>query len=512
MAQGQGNGGDDSVGYFLIAATVIVAPMIAWKFIHTAVADATVATLIVEMNNIPGLWWDADTVIGFLRRVPTATMNWLQVHTLMNVAARPLVVPGILFLGYMGYRLKRHDYATQYRRVLGMEDLMAEQSKTYKSIQPIIRDNPVNDRTGRWDEALTPEQWMQLQGIDCAAHAETLGAVGSLLALGNVTFKDLESIFVINGFDHKSRLVDLLTIEETARRLNEKSPHILNPDMEVSVDKMIEIVRLVWIVMAEARLQVTSGEQWNFDVDDLSWYQKGLMASFILKGSHLRDESLKLTYAMAELWATEVVPYRFDDKVKKWVPIDESLEVSPRDAKELQQARSGVERQIVHIAQRQARQKRLQTKFNAAIEKSGTVRTMIDAVFNGNERAIVINPSSRVSKEALEYIAENGGIMDEPKKIMNRHAYVNTGLTSLFKWAKLNGGVTPSGEFNWLRGCDRQLWYILNSEGRNVPHIESAGLFAHWQTENVYGDSRKEPSIHEAVRGIFDYFTEKSAT
>jgi intracellular multiplication protein IcmP len=85
--------------------------------------------------------------------------------------------------------------------------------------------------------------------------------------------------------------------------------------------------------------------------------------------------------------------------------------------------------------------------------------------------------------------------------VLKRHAYRGTMLASLLEIARTDG-VLATSEFLWLKPVDRQLWYMLNSVGRQTAFIEVSGLFAHWLAEKAFKCPLKTPMVREAVIGL----------
>ncbi len=81
------------------------------------------------------------------------------------------------------------------------------------------------------------------------------------------------------------------------------------------------------------------------------------------------------------------------------------------------------------------------------------------------------------------------------------HAYVMTVLASMLKIAR-SDGVLPSSDFIWLKPIDRELWYMLNTIGRQTAFCEVSGPFAHWKAELELGRPLFRPIIEEAIRGL----------
>lgn len=90
-------------------------------------------------------------------------------------------------------------------------------------------------------------------------------------------------------------------------------------------------------------------------------------------------------------------------------------------------------------------------------------------------------------------------------KLIKWHAYERTLLMSMLFDSR--GGDTgkdalPPNFFLWLKGVDRPLWYTLADVGRKTPHVESAGVFAHWITERTRRKKLEMPFVENAVKGL----------
>lgn len=91
-----------------------------------------------------------------------------------------------------------------------------------------------------------------------------------------------------------------------------------------------------------------------------------------------------------------------------------------------------------------------------------------------------------------------------------KHPYPRTLLMALLIEAR-QLGVLPSSSFIWLKPLDRALWYPLNTAGRKVPFMESAGVFNQMQAEEVAWDNNgllTEPHVDESIRGLQRYLEE----
>lgn len=91
------------------------------------------------------------------------------------------------------------------------------------------------------------------------------------------------------------------------------------------------------------------------------------------------------------------------------------------------------------------------------------------------------------------------------KELQAHHAYERTLLMTMLERSR--GGEAgkdnlPPNWFLWLKGVDRPLWYALADVGRRTPHVEAAGVFAHWLTEKARKKKLETPYVVNAVEGL----------
>lgn len=87
------------------------------------------------------------------------------------------------------------------------------------------------------------------------------------------------------------------------------------------------------------------------------------------------------------------------------------------------------------------------------------------------------------------------------KRILKKHAYVNTLMAGMLTFARRTG-VLPSSYFIWLKPRDRVLWYIVNNMGRAVAFIEVGGIIGHFKAEQIANHSLETPFVSKAVDGV----------
>ncbi len=87
------------------------------------------------------------------------------------------------------------------------------------------------------------------------------------------------------------------------------------------------------------------------------------------------------------------------------------------------------------------------------------------------------------------------------QRVIERHAYTMTVMASAIMAAR-EDGVLASADFLWLKVVDRRLWFMLNAVGRQTPHSEISGPFAHWLAERELGRKISTPMVEEAVNAL----------
>ena len=85
--------------------------------------------------------------------------------------------------------------------------------------------------------------------------------------------------------------------------------------------------------------------------------------------------------------------------------------------------------------------------------------------------------------------------------ILHAHAFVRTIIFAMFFQAR-RLGVLPPAEMRWLRFYDRDLWYALQTIGRQAGFPEAPGILSHFLYECKAGLSLAEPQLDKAVNGL----------
>ncbi|XBG33434.1 hypothetical protein ABH853_11660 [Pseudomonas sp. 13.2] len=85
--------------------------------------------------------------------------------------------------------------------------------------------------------------------------------------------------------------------------------------------------------------------------------------------------------------------------------------------------------------------------------------------------------------------------------ILHAHAFVRTIIFAMFFQAR-RLGVLPPAEMRWMRFFDRDMWYALQTIGRQAGFPEAPGILSHFLYECKAGVSLAEPQLDKAVNGL----------
>lgn len=117
------------------------------------------------------------------------------------------------------------------------------------------------------------------------------------------------------------------------------------------------------------------------------------------------------------------------------------------------------------------------------------------------ERIARSTNTGKIDFSGVDELLKKHVSIKEVGRVVGQHAYVFTIMASLLERAR-GDGVFSSSDFLWLKPVDRELWYILNTIGRQTPFPEVAGIFAHWKAEKALGRKIFVPMVDEAVKGL----------
>ena len=88
------------------------------------------------------------------------------------------------------------------------------------------------------------------------------------------------------------------------------------------------------------------------------------------------------------------------------------------------------------------------------------------------------------------------------RRLCVHDAYSVTWLIALLQCARERGGQLPPCEFLWLRPADRKLWYALNQTGGRTPWNDAAGVWAHYEAEEMLGTPLEVPEVEASIEAL----------
>lgn len=132
-------------------------------------------------------------------------------------------------------------------------------------------------------------------------------------------------------------------------------------------------------------------------------------------------------------------------------------------------------------------------------------KALVDAL-NYSAINVQSRPNLALASQAFERCAQSKPARDW----LLKHPYPRTLLMALLIESR-QMGVLPSSNFIWLKPLDRALWYPLNTAGRKVPFMESAGVFNQMQAEEVAWDNDcvlTAPHVEDTIKALQRYLEE----
>jgi intracellular multiplication protein IcmP len=118
---------------------------------------------------------------------------------------------------------------------------------------------------------------------------------------------------------------------------------------------------------------------------------------------------------------------------------------------------------------------------------------------------------SRLRLSIRERLDREGPLARAYTGVLARHGMLESLMLGLLAEARRRGGVLASGEFTWLKGVDRPLWYALNNLGRRGFHVEGLAAMAHYRGELVAGQAGAEPRVGAAVETLLETLRDEYA-
>ncbi|MCB1557156.1 MAG: type IV secretion system protein [Alphaproteobacteria bacterium] len=114
--------------------------------------------------------------VKMIPEIPKENLNTEIMNAISLLAMHPLQWPAMVIIGLIGIWAYRSGPGTQYRRKMGLDDLIAAQAQTFPVITPFVRFNPgtmphrppgspVPATLPSFSEALGPEEWLAYNQI-----------------------------------------------------------------------------------------------------------------------------------------------------------------------------------------------------------------------------------------------------------------------------------------------------------------------------------------------------------
>lgn len=137
-------------------------------------------------------------------------------------------------------------------------------------------------------------------------------------------------------------------------------------------------------------------------------------------------------------------------------------------------------------------------------ENNGKAQDMLDKLnrscHTGKWKGMPGYPDfSVISTDVKNYINS-----PEARELINYYQYSSTFLHMLHLKA-MERGKLVSSNFRWLKGIDRNLWYVLNATGRKVPCVESLIQIQTYRTEHLAwrnGLSLVDPPVDACIEAL----------
>lgn len=471
------NSGNDTV-IILFFAMGMVAVLIwgIWYLWHTHISFYV---MTVRYWQTMAIWWvkGDETTLGVLQWIGSHRPSDVEFSQLVQLSQYPnlylrwVVVPVIGFLAWRAWKHKSLEKMFR-RKIIGLDALIKEQSRSWPVILPIVVDNPTKDKKGRWLPAMNERDWLRFHGIP----AQGPGGVdpwtaGDALAMALPTTSGFSPFDIVASFAEKGvtyvtkgKTVDS---EHVTRLLRTKGI-----DLDAMQDQFgdTDPDAIAFAAGQHMAIRAALARQLRYSWQGPSRLQpvwQALFALYALYGARMKSEADDLRDRLAKLYADEFVNH--------------------------------------------AKHGRSTVNMDKAIQGNAEVKRIILSVLRDDIEAIVppAKGKGKNLKKALEkrseYIAtvkKDGGILGPALEVCNRHYYAETALWSLLAWCRVRVGVVPSAETIWVKPVNRSLWYLINSVGRRRAWIEAAGVMSHWKAECAKGQPIPSPEVAAAAEGL----------
>lgn len=182
MSQGGGNNSsqDPALGAALVMVVLGLVGWLIYKSNKEGIHYAIINLRNIEIWLIAKFFW----IVGLLdsssaefsrvmeanrqamMAIPIARYEWeniVQISLTVGPYIRWVAVPVIAYMTW--FLIFKHPKSV-LRRVMGLPTLINYQCRRWAAIAPIVKNDPLSDKDGKWLEALDPMEWAQRHGID----------------------------------------------------------------------------------------------------------------------------------------------------------------------------------------------------------------------------------------------------------------------------------------------------------------------------------------------------------
>lgn len=189
MSDGAEGGSDKILGWFAIICILLVLFWVFWYFYEFRVKDAVRWIRYFEMW-LPSLLVSKDFVVEIngveynylniynnqVAEIPRENLTNEVMNIISNLAMAPFRIFFAIILGIMGFWTLLKGPGTQYRRKMGINELIKAQARNFPILTPFIKFNPsdmpvrppgspVPAELPLFSEALGPEEWIAFNGV-----------------------------------------------------------------------------------------------------------------------------------------------------------------------------------------------------------------------------------------------------------------------------------------------------------------------------------------------------------
>lgn len=167
MSQGSSSGQSDSTfGMVLLLALVGFGIYMFYKYNKDVIHSIIIAIKLGELH-VASLFTDYyDPLIRDLKATDPKAMKWKDIIVVSRYTAQFIAPISMVVLAGLAIHILYKHPNSFFKRKLNLIFLMKYQAKQWPAIAPVVKADPLNDKTGQWLEALNPAEWVQRHGIE----------------------------------------------------------------------------------------------------------------------------------------------------------------------------------------------------------------------------------------------------------------------------------------------------------------------------------------------------------